>query len=219
MTTKFASSSNRTILKGVGWGIMALLALLLFVIASPYLTRNPEVYFPEQRSVYTAHTTGIVLHIGAAMLAIIIGPFQFLPKSITRRYLKFHRWLGRIYLVSVLISGLAGLYMAQFAHGGLAARVGFALLSISWLFSGTMAYTRIRNKDVQSHRQWMVRNYALTFAGVTLRLWIPLFTLVAGFEFTEAYIAIAWLCWVPNLMVAEWIISRIRPNQRKVAEA
>lgn len=212
--TNIVPSSMNAILKKVGWSVMALLALLLFIVASPYLTRNPEVYFPEQKMVYMAHTAGIVVHVGAAMLAIIIGPFQFLPRSITKRYLRFHRWLGRIYLVSVLISGLAGLYMAQFAYGGLPARLGFALLAISWLFSGLMAYHRIRNKEVQSHRQWMIRNYALTFAGVTLRLWIPIF-LAAGYEFAEAYIAIAWLCWVPNLMVAEWMVSRVRPFAKK----
>jgi hypothetical protein len=152
------------------------------------------------------------------MLATIIGPFQFLPRIITNRYLKLHRWLGRTYLGGVLFGGLAGLYMAFLAYGGPPARLGFGLLAILWLLSGFMAYRHIRRKEIQHHRQWMVRNYALTFAGITLRLWIIVLQ-VAGVEFIEAYITVAWLCWVPNLMIAEVIVNRIRPNRRSVVAA
>jgi hypothetical protein len=59
------------------------------------------------------------------------------------------------------------------------------------------------------HRAWMLRSYALTFAAVTLRIWLPL-SQIAGIPFQEAYAAIAWLCWVPNLVVVEWFILRRR---------
>jgi hypothetical protein len=64
----------------------------------------------------------------------------------------------------------------------------------------------------------MVRNYALTFAAVTLRLWLILFQ-VTEVEFIEAYISVAWLSWVPNLMIAEVIVNRIRPNRRSATAA
>jgi Predicted membrane protein (DUF2306) len=208
-----ARSPKSRILNKAGWMVMLVLAVLMFVLASRYLTLNPEVYFPEQRAVYMAHTMGIILHIVGAMLATIIGPFQFLPKSRSGQYLNVHRWLGRTYLVGVLFGGLGGLYMARLAYGGLPARLGFAALAILWLFSGFMAYKHIRNKEIQRHRQWMVRNYALTFAAVTLRLWQVVFQ-VAGVDFIVGYVTVAWLCWIPNLIVAEWIVSRMRPSQR-----
>jgi uncharacterized membrane protein len=218
-TNAIVSASPRGILKKVGWSVMSLLALFMFLLALRYLIFDPEkVYFEPQKAVYFAHTTGILTHIAGAMLATIIGPFQFLPQIITNRYLKLHRWLGRTYLVGVLFGGLAGLYMAFLAYGGLPARLGFGLLAIVWLFSGFMAYRHIRRKEIQSHRQWMVRNYALTFAAVTLRLWLIVFQ-VAEVEFIQAYITVAWLCWVPNLMMAEVIVNRIRPNRRSSAFA
>jgi uncharacterized membrane protein len=198
---------------------MVLLALLMFLLALRYLIFDPEqVYFPEQKVVYYAHTAGILTHIAGAMLAVIIGPFQFLPRIITDRYLKLHRWLGRTYLIGVLVGGLGGLYMAFLAYGGLPSRLGFGLLAIAWLFSGLMAYRHIRRKEIQSHRQWMVRNYALTFTAVMLRLWLILFQ-VAEVEFIESYITVAWLSWVPNLMIAEVIVNRIRPNRRSTTTA
>jgi hypothetical protein len=58
----------------------------------------------------------------------------------------------------------------------------------------------------------MIRNYALTFAAVTLRIWLPLLSEVAGIEFVNAYRAVAWLCWIPNLYVAQRIIEQPRPQ-------
>jgi hypothetical protein len=56
----------------------------------------------------------------------------------------------------------------------------------------------------------MIRSFALTFAAVTLRLYLP-FPMIWGFEFIEGYRIIAWLCWVPNLLIAElWIHNRTR---------
>lgn len=196
-------------LKKVGWIALTILALLMFLVASRYLTFNPEVFFQEQKAIYITHLTGILIHVIGAMFPIIIGPFQFLPQSVTKRYLKLHRWLGKIYMLGILFGGLGGLYMAFLAYGGFAARLGFATLAILWLFSGYMAYKHIRNQKIQLHRRWMIRNYALTFAAVTLRLWQVVFELV-GVEFNQAYIIVAWLSWIPNLMVAEWIVSQMQ---------
>jgi hypothetical protein len=53
----------------------------------------------------------------------------------------------------------------------------------------------------------MVRNFAPAFVAVTLRLWLP-GSMAAGVPFGLAYPVIAWLCWVPNLIVAEWVLKR-----------
>lgn len=201
----------RRIFKIVGWSIMALFAVLVSLYAARYLTLNPLVYLENQRSVYIANVIPLTMHIAGATAAMLIGPFQFLPRIITRRYLNIHRLLGRIYLAGVLVGGLGGLYMAFLAFGGFPAKLGFATLACVWLFSAAMAYRRIRARQIQSHRAWMVRTFALTFAAVTLRLWMAVFQ-IAGLDYIESYITVAWLSWVPNLMVAEWIIHRITPR-------
>lgn len=205
--------SNSSFLKRLGWVVMTFLAVMLFLLAGRYLTLDAEVFFSEQKLVYMAHTTMLIMHIVGAMLAIIIGPFQFLEGMRKGRLLKIHRWLGRTYLIAILVGGIGGLYMAQFAYGGLPARLGFAALAILWLFSAFKAYKHIRNKQIESHREWMTRNYALTFAGVMLRLWVPTFGAL-GMDFLTSYVIISWLCWVPNLIVAEWVTRRRRQNQQ-----
>jgi len=162
---------------------------------------------PEMRATFEAHAAGIRLHIFASAVALLIGPLQFSSRLRASRP-ALHRVLGRVYLgVGVLLGGLAGLYMAAFAWGGIVSKLGFGLLAVAWLATGALAYAAIRRRDVAAHRRWMVRNFALTFAAVTLRLYLPS-SMAAGIPFEIAYPAIAWLCWVPNVAVAEWLVRR-----------
>jgi len=162
---------------------------------------------PDMRATFEAHSrSGIYLHIFAAALALALGPFQFSAR-LRSAYPALHRWSGRIYLgVGVLLGGLAGLFVAFNAFGGPAARAGFVCLAVAWLFTGFEAYRAIRARDVARHRRWMVRNFALTFAAVTLRLWLP-GLVISGVSMDVAYPMVAWLCWVPNLIVAEWLFN------------
>ena len=213
MQTQTTPSQKPGLLKKTGWSIMLFLAVLVSLYASFYLTLNPEVFFPQQKMVYMAHLTMLIVHIAASMLAILIGPFQFMPGIRKGRWLRLHRGLGRTYLLSILFGGLSGLYMSRFAYGGPITESGFATLAVLWLYSGFMAYRHIRNRDIEHHREWMTRNYALTFAGVMLRLWMPLSDAL-GIDFLAAYRVVGWLCWVPNLLVAEWIIRGVRRGSR-----
>ena len=53
----------------------------------------------------------------------------------------------------------------------------------------------------------MIRSHALTLAAVTLRIYLPL-ELALGMSFHDAYRVVSWLCWVPNLVAAEWFIFK-----------
>lgn len=198
----------------IGWGILMFLAVIIALLSSRYLTLDPETFFPEQREVYEANLIILVTHVAGAIAALILGPIQFIPSLRKGRRLKVHRWLGRIYLTAVMLGGISGLVLAQVAYGGLITRLGFSGLALAWLFTAVMAYLTIRQKQVETHKAWMIRNYALTFAAVTLRLYtsvLPAF----GLSFEEAYILASWLAWLPNLLVAEWIVTRTKQAARR----
>lgn len=177
-------------------------AVLAYTLAPP-----GALVHPEMRAAFEAHSTAIRVHVFGAAAALVLGPFQF-SRRLRGRQPRVHRWLGRAYLgVGVLLGGSAGLWMAAFAQGGVTAKLGFGLLAVAWLATGALAFSAIRRRDAVSHRRWMVRNFALTFAAVTLRLYLPA-SVAAGIPFEVAYPAIAWLCWVPNLAIAEWAWNR-----------
>ena len=149
---------------------------------------------------------GFYTHILLGGLALLSGCPQFLPKLRQKR-LTLHRILGKVYVASVLLSGCAGFGIAFAASGGLMGQLGFGTLSILWLFTTVQAFQAIRKRNISQHQNWMTRSYALCFAAVTLRLWLPIFLGAFGMSFDVAYPIIAWLCWVPNLAVAELIIG------------
>ena len=92
--------------------------------------------------------------------------------------------------------------------------MGFTGLAVLWLGCTGFALRAILQRRMQDHRDWMIRSYALTFAAVTLRLWLPLLTQASGVEFTEAYVTVSWLAWVPNLLIAEIAIQRRHASPR-----
>ena len=211
--------------KNFPWELMAFLAVVVTIVAlAPYITFNSE-NFNNATTRYETESTlryvGLFVHAFAGGIALLLGPFQFLDGFRKRRPV-IHRWMGRIYLVSILIGGLSAFIIAPGMISGLVGEVGLMSLAILWLWTGWNAYSSIRKGDVKSHREWMIRSFALTFAAATLRLWLG--TLIAtqlpflqtkyggDFDalFVEVYRVVMWLCWVPNIIVAEMIIQRQR---------
>jgi uncharacterized membrane protein len=201
-----------------GFAALVLLALGVagYAVAVYGFLPLGAVVHPDMRAAFEAHRAGIYAHVFASAVALALGPFQFSVRLRSARP-NLHRWSGRLYLgIGVLIGGLAGLYMALHAFGGLASRVGFGCLALAWLYTGFRAYRAIRARDVVSHRRWMVRNFALALAAVTLRLWLPA-AIVSGIPFENAYPVIAWLCWVPNLAAAEILFNQANRSVERTA--
>jgi uncharacterized membrane protein len=199
MKTKTFARTRVTLLYVLSFGVVAYAAIAYGLLPLGALVNS------DMQAAYHAHSLGIYTHIAGASVALLLGPFQFSTRLRTRRT-AVHRWLGRTYLIGVAMGGLAGLYMAFFAYGGSLARMGFAALALGWLYTGVQGYGAIRSRAIDEHRAWMIRNFALTFAAVTLRMYLPLSDLF-GIPFDLAYPAIAWLCWVPNLLVAERVFN------------
>lgn len=147
------------------------------------------------------------MHFLGGAVALGVGWTQFL-KNFRTKHLRAHRRLGYCYVVAiVLISSPAAFFMAMQANGGFNNVVGFGMMAVCWFGFTLMAFNSIKNKNIDAHERWMIRSFAVTLGAVTLRIFLPLMA-VSGVPFHEAYQTIAWFCWVPNLIVAEWIIQR-----------
>lgn len=161
---------------------------------------------PEALLANAFYKTAFYSHIIFGGLALLSGWSQFSPK-LRRKRLQLHRNLGMAYIIFVLLSGTAGVYIGFFATGGIVPSIGFIFLGLIWLSSTGLAFYAIKNKRIKVHQKWMIVSFAAAFAAVTLRLWLPL--LIIGFgEFLIAYKIVAWLCWVPNMIVAYFILKR-----------
>ncbi len=164
---------------------------------------------PQMRATYNAHAPWILTHIFASAITLLLGPWQFVT-SVRTRWPRFHRISGRLYLgLGVLAGGIAALYMSFYAFGGMISTSGFALLAVVWLATGAMALHTARAGDFAAHRRWMIRNFALAMAAVTLRLGLA-GGFASGMRFETFYPWLAWLSWIPNVVIAEWIIMSTR---------
>lgn len=191
------------------WWAVLLLSLLVAAYGAGFVVRGEAAFVGELAASFRARPWGIISHAAFGTLALLAGPLQF-RRDLRTRHPRLHRLSGRVYLCAALGTGATGLYMAPHSFGGLVTHLGFGLLAVLMLATTGAGFARILARDVVAHREWMVRSFALMFAGVTLRVEAPLLTAALGGEFEPAYQWIAWLCWLPNLAWAEWHVRRSR---------
>ncbi len=192
----------------LGWGVMMVFSSMVALYTLSYLVLGEQVYVEVLVESFLARPWGIYTHAFFAMIALALGPFQFRGLMIEHRP-PIHRTLGKIYVVGALMTGLSGLYMAGYAYAGWITQLGFGTMAVALLTTTTMAYLKIRARQIVEHRAWMIRSFSVLFAAVTLRLWLPVLTALYQGDFAPAYQWVAWVSWVPNLIAADWYVRRL----------
>ncbi len=194
------------------WMLLAFSSLYLGLITFSYLSFRTDIGFLLAKQDFITDSVWMsmfYIHISSSILVVLTGPVQFL-KKIRNKFLLLHRTLGKIYVGAILfLAAPSGFYMGLFANGGIGAQIGFVLLSILWFGFTLSAYKSVKNKKIAEHKKWMIRSYALSFSAVTLRLYVPILSLGFGFEHDFVVVITSWINWIPNLLVAEWIIKRM----------
>jgi hypothetical protein len=191
--------------------VLAFLTWLMAKITVNYIPYNTDIGFLRIKQQYISidhWRIAFFIHVYASFWVLLAGFTQF-SRSILRNNPTLHRTMGYIYCVDVLlITGPAGLLMGFYANGGITSRVAFVLLAVLWIFFTAMALYKAKQKDFKSHRAYMIRSFALTVSALTLRAWK--YAIANSIEIgpMDLYRIVAWLGWIPNLVVAEWIIFR-----------
>lgn len=192
--------------RSIAWtGLMVTLSVLIALSSYRFLALGFALAFPDFGIHLDARWLTFVFHVGAAPIALIVGALQF-NQSIRSKRPAIHRWLGRIYVAAVMVGGISGLGLAVNAIGGPLAGLGFGLLAVLWMVFSVQGVRMARARQFAKHRRWMIRSFALTFAAVTLRIYLAGF-LIAGVEYGPASVYLGWMCWVPNLLVVQWWLS------------
>jgi uncharacterized membrane protein len=203
------------------WLLLSALAIAVFA-PLPYLLNPLADLGGDGQEVAAGYAdasslvqAALYLHIAGGALALLLSPLQFATR-LRLRAPRVHRVVGRVVVGAIAVGGVAGLVLAPHNLAGPVGTAGFGLLAVLWLAAAATAVRAIRRGDVATHRRWMVRTFALTYAAVTLRLWLlvliagqtALAGVDAGVAFDRAYLLVPFLSWVPNLLVAEWYLAR-----------
>lgn len=197
----------------IAWYLFAFLCIAISFYPIMYFINGRNFALLSSKAEYLMTSIpwnlGFYTHITFGGIALLVGWMQFSNTLRTKRP-RLHRRVGRTYVLAVMLGGLAGFSVAFFAEGGWIARTGFVLLGAIWLSTTFLALQAARKREFRRHQVLAIFSYAACFSAVTLRIWLPILTSLTG-EFYHAYQIVAWLCWVPNLLVAYWLISRARP--------
>lgn len=130
----------------------------------------------------------VASHILLAAIITIGGPLQLLERARVR-IPSFHRWNGRVYLLTAYSAAISGLYMVWIrggTSGDLVQHLGLSLNAILIMLYAAMAlrYALARKFDV--HRRWALRLFLVVsgvwFFRVGLFLWLILNNGPAGFD-------------------------------------
>jgi uncharacterized membrane protein len=149
----------------------------------------------------------IRVHIILAIIALLTGPLGIINR-LRLKSLTFHRWNGRVYVLSIVLNFIPGLYVSFFATGGWPSTIGFIILNTLWLITTIFGYIYIKRKDVLRHSQWITRSFFLSFANMIIYIIVAISHNGLGLSYGLSYTIAVWLCWIFNLVIAEIVIRK-----------
>jgi hypothetical protein len=192
------------------WAILALAAISVIFSTEIPLLRDTALYHSYRLKLITDRYL-FVPHAFFGAIALLSGPPQFSAR-LRKKHLKFHRILGRVYVVSVLIAAPLAILLST--GGGVI--VGTWVQAGSWIACTFLAFVTVRNRHIAVHRQWMIRSYAMTFSFVSLRVldfW-PWFVNLSDADETLAIVVATFLSWIVPDIAFNWreITSRRAPS-------
>ena len=121
----------------------------------------------------------VVMHVASAAVVMLAGAVQLVPQ-VRSRFPVFHRWNGRIYMLTAVALSVAGLYMTWIrgSVGGVSQHLGSTLNAVLIWFFGIMALRYALARDFKTHRRWALRLFLVVSASWFIRIMLFLSFLV-----------------------------------------
>ncbi|WP_046215754.1 DUF2306 domain-containing protein [Paenibacillus wulumuqiensis] len=177
------------------------LNLLLDPVAADFLVHKTELKRPLNVPLWL---NMMYIHVIAACWAMVGGALNF-SLYLLRRYRRWHRINGYLYIAAVLVVDLTSGYLAPYATGGKITSIPFNLVNIAWLWVTITALIQIKRGNLFRHRRWMVRSYVFCFTNMFIHGISLIGQHLFGLEFTLSYIIGVYGAIVVNIAVAELI--------------
>jgi uncharacterized membrane protein len=191
-------------------------------LAVDYSSFRTDIHFLKYKQAYLPNTCwriAFYVHVFSATIALAAGFTQF-SGYILRQHRAVHRWIGRIYVVVILLLNFpAAMVMAFYANGLWPSRVAFIILDFLWFYFTYRAFIAARKKDIGTHKRFMIRSYALTFSAITLRVWKIVLVNTIHPDPLMVYMLQAWIGFVPNLLFAEWLLRQQKQKPGYLSQA
>jgi hypothetical protein len=184
---------------------------LMLLITFQYIPYNTDVAFLRIKQDYVPffhYRLFFFIHVYSSIFVLPAAFTQFSP-SLLRKRPALHKLLGKIYAYTVLLlAAPSGFVIGLYANGGIFSRIAFCTLAILWFYFTLMAVFKIKKKKILDHKAFMYRSFALAVSALTLRGWKFLLVYLFHPHPMDVYRIVAWLGWIPNLIIAEMLIKK-----------
>jgi uncharacterized membrane protein len=194
-------------MKKVAWIIVVVLAIFIAIFSPTVFILYPKVGILALKTKALLsdmlYMSSFYIHVVLGGIALLIGWVGF-SDVIRKKHLKWHRILGKVYIICFSITAFTSILVSYHAYGGIISQLGFMTVGIIALFTTIKGYKAIRQKDIAKHQMWMRYSYACCLASVSLRIWMPMSSLFITNNLL-AYQIVSWFAWVPNLGIAYFI--------------
>jgi hypothetical protein len=205
---RFASAVKK-IFSNILWIVVVLLAIKLIAIAISYFSFKTDHEFLLVKQDMLHNFTWVLafyIHLLAGAISVLTGLSLFFSKWI-RPSSTLHKIIGKIYFISIMFfAGPTGLYLGFYSEAGYLASIGFIGMSLAWMIPTFMSVYTVSKGNVAGHYKWTIRSYAMTLAGVTLRIMTPIGIHYFNWSYDFTFIITAYIPWMFNLGLAEIII-------------
>jgi len=197
-----------------------LVFFLVFGLLTVFVTymKNARVFDPTSHIAqhFAPIKWYLLPHAFFGSLAMLLGAFQF-SNRLRARYLKTHRTLGYLYVVSVFIAGPLAVPMTMRTGPSLVA--ASSVQSFGWMLTTAIALYCVRHGNITQHRRWMIRSYPFAMVFTVTRMIIPLPPIqrlgAAGVD-AVVWTVIAMAAILPNVFL-DWRAIAPRPVAKAVA--
>lgn len=195
------SSLRRTLFLWVSWTVIAVTGIYFLAgVVGRY------AHFDAAHYRFFWNTRWwLVAHLGGGSIALVLGPFQF-SSGLRRRYVRVHRWMGRLYLTGILVASIAAIYMGFYVALPRAFGVSLLFLALAWLTTSLVAYIAVLRRQFAVHREWMIRSYVVTFAFVLFRLLGDL-KAFSSLPLESQLVMQTWVAWAVPLLFTEVVLQ------------
>lgn len=160
------------------------------------------------------------IHILPGALFLGLAPLQF-ARRFRQKNLKFHRRLGTVLVICALIIGVSALIMSfKMNIGGPNETAATTLFAIVFLICLLKAYRFARARQIERHREWMIRTFGVGLGVATTRPIVGMFFAARRMTPHEFFGIAFWLGFTITFMAAEaWIDYTRYQNARNVLYA
>ena len=148
----------------------------------------------------------LFIHGVTMLMFLVLGAMQFLP-PIRQKGPRLHRVLGRLAGAGAVLGGLSGVWMTL-AHSEISTPLLFTGRLIFGTAMAAFAIFAIRDamhRNFVSHRNWIIRSYAIAFNAASMPLLYMPIIMIIGQPVPIIDDALQVAGWIINLVVAERI--------------